>query len=602
MSDFVSTNELVARASKNLNLSVPSENENEKDEGGGDENTDGALSSSEKKEGGKEEITETRMKDSTTSESVLEEAPPTPVPMYDNTSNPTLKPEPNIMLDTNDLTQNSITGPSAFQHDLHVTFDPTTGELVGLPEEWSKIYKEATSTSSALDTPLGSSTSSTASLTPNSDKKKRNISMLNPSTWFRGKKDMESTTTQNGEIVIGTPYNVTHNTHVQADPHSSTGFTGLPEKWRMALKTSGITKEETMENPLAVLAALNFHMKGATGKNKLKKERQDQQKKESKSSSSSESETKKNRSKPTAILPSMTTLQEQLRGANDKIRKEDPRKYFHKFVRLGQGASGTVFSAIDKRDNVKKALKLAPVADLEELSNEIALQSIAEHENIVKFYEAFITDIEVCMVMELIQGASLTDVLGKEIKFSEEHIAYVCKCTLGALEMMHADFKLHRDIKSDNILVGNDGSCKIADFGFAIALTKEISKRQSVVGTPYWMAPELIKGEDYDAKVDVWSLGITCLEMADGEPPHMKEAPLRALLMITISGTPTLKEQRKWSREFRDFLNKSMVVNPKDRSSASELLDHPFLEKASTGEAFGQFVVKQLKKRGKYKP
>ena len=129
-----------------------------------------------------------------------------------------------------------------------------------------------------------------------------------------------------------------------------------------------------------------------------------------------------------------------------------------------------------------------------------------------------------------------------------------------------------------------------------------MSKRQSVVGTPYWMAPELIKGEDYDAKVDVWSLGITCLEMADGEPPHMKEAPLRALLMITISGTPTPKEPRKWSREFRDFLNKSMVVNPKDRSSASELLDHPFLEKASTVEAFGGFVVKQLKKRGKYKP
>ena len=116
------------------------------------------------------------------------------------------------------------------------------------------------------------------------------------------------------------------------------------------------------------------------------------------------------------------------------------------------------------------------------------------------------------------------------------------------------------------------------------------------------MAPELIKGEDYDAKIDIWSLGITCLEMADGEPPHMREAPLRALLLITISGTPKLKEPRKWSREFRDFLNKSMMVQAKDRSSAQELLVHPFLRTASTKEEFRAFVVKQLRRKGKYKP
>jgi len=592
MSEFISTDELVERASKSLNL-----NENSLEVEGENITVNEGNIDKIKEDDDK---TKEKEKNSTSLQAVEEKPPPTPVNMYDNTENPTLKPEPNIMFNTTDLTKESITGPSEFQHDLHVTFDPTTGELVGLPEEWAKLYKDGiSSSSSTLDTPLGSSTSSTASSNPNDGNKR---SMLNPSTWFR-KKSKDKNATPNGEIVIGTPYNVTHNTHVQADPHTSTGFSGLPEKWRMVLKSSGITKEETMANPVAVLTALNFHMKGATGKNKLKKKKlqQEQEKSSVQDSSTSDESEKRNKVKTTPVLPSMTTLQQQLKGANEKIQKEDPRKYFSKFVRLGQGASGTVFSAIDKRDNTKKALKLAPVADLDELSNEMALQSIAEHENIVKFYEAFITETEVCMVMELIQGASLTDILGTDIKFSEDHIAYVCKATLGALEMMHADFKLHRDIKSDNILVGNDGSCKIADFGFAIALTKEMSKRQSVVGTPYWMAPELIKGEDYDAKVDIWSLGITCLEMADGEPPHMREAPLRALLMITISGTPTLKEPRKWSREFRDFLNKSMVVNPQNRSSAADLMDHPFLGKASSQVEFASFVVKQLKRRGKYK-
>jgi len=129
--------------------------------------------------------------------------------------------------------------------------------------------------------------------------------------------------------------------------------------------------------------------------------------------------------------------------------------------------------------------------------------------------------------MEFVHGGTLTEVLGPTIDFPEAHIAFVCKQMLMGLAYLHRQHRLHRDIKSDNILVGFNGAVKLADFGFAVGLTEEQDKRRSVVGTPYWMAPELIRGLEYDAKVDVWSLGITAIEMAEGEPPHLHEPPLR---------------------------------------------------------------------------
>ena len=116
-----------------------------------------------------------------------------------------------------------------------------------------------------------------------------------------------------------------------------------------------------------------------------------------------------------------------------------------------------------------------------------------------------------------------SEVLGRAISWSEAQIAFVCKMCLKGLSYLHRHHRLHRDIKSDNILIDLDGNVKLADLGFAIGLTPERSRRTSVVGTPYWMAPELIRGLEYDSKVDVWSLGITVIEMAEGEPPLMDD-------------------------------------------------------------------------------
>ena len=188
------------------------------------------------------------------------------------------------------------------------------------------------------------------------------------------------------------------------------------------------------------------------------------------------------------------------------------------FLSPAQGASGVVYSALDTRSGKNVALKVAPIAELVDLTNEIAMQAMSKHGNIVNYIETFATTSEICIVMEFVGGGSLTDTLGVNFEMPESLIAWVCKEALQALAFVHRSHRIHRDIKSDNILVDSTtGKVKLADFGFAIGLTSDTSTRNSVVGTPYWMAPELIKSDEYGTGIDIWSLGITAIEMAEGE-------------------------------------------------------------------------------------
>jgi len=147
------------------------------------------------------------------------------------------------------------------------------------------------------------------------------------------------------------------------------------------------------------------------------------------------------------------------------------------------------------------------------------------------------------------------------------------------LNYLHSQNRIHRDIKSDNVLIHSNGTIKLADFGFAAQLTQSRNNRVTVVGTPYWMAPELIRGQPYDSKVDVWSLGIMGMEMAEGDPPYMEHPPLRALFLITTKGIPPVSRPEKWTENFKDFLNKNLTVEPQDRPTVAALLNHPFLLK-----------------------
>lgn len=169
--------------------------------------------------------------------------------------------------------------------------------------------------------------------------------------------------------------------------------------------------------------------------------------------------------------------------------------------------------------------------------------------------------------MENMDKGSLAAYVGPAVRFPEGAIAYVCRCILEVLAAMHAMHHIHRgageppfsriDIKSNNILINSEGMVKLSDFGNATSLTEE-DRRFSRMGTIYWIAPEIVKQEEYTSKADVWSLGITALEMADGAPPYKEEQPLQALLLIKSNPSPKPKHPEEWSEAFLDFIRRSL--------------------------------------------
>ncbi|KAJ8020780.1 Serine/threonine-protein kinase 4 [Holothuria leucospilota] len=267
--------------------------------------------------------------------------------------------------------------------------------------------------------------------------------------------------------------------------------------------------------------------------------------------------------------------------SEDNLRKA-PEEVFDLLEKLGEGSYGSVYKANHKETGQILAIKQVPVdTDLQEIIKEISIMQQCNSPHVVKYYGSYFKNTDLWIVMEYCGAGSVSDIMRRRSKtLTEAEIATILQSTLKGLEYLHFMRKIHRDIKAGNILLNNEGHSKLADFGVAGQLTDTMAKRNTVIGTPFWMAPEVIQEIGYDCKADIWSLGITALEMAQGKPPYADIHPMRAIFMIPTKPPPTFTEPERWSPEFIDFTSLCLVKNPEERATATDLLNHPFIKNA----------------------
>ncbi|KAI3976718.1 hypothetical protein MKX01_008576 [Papaver californicum] len=272
----------------------------------------------------------------------------------------------------------------------------------------------------------------------------------------------------------------------------------------------------------------------------------------------------------------------------DSVTREDPSTKYELLNELGKGSYGAVYKARDLKTSEMVAIKVISLSEgeegYEEIRGEIEMLQQCSHPNVVRYLGSYQGEEYLWIVMEYCGGGSVADLMNVTDEALEEHqIAFVCREALKGLSYLHSIFKVHRDIKGGNILLTEQGEVKLGDFGVAAQLTRTMSKRNTFIGTPHWMAPEVIQENRYDGKVDVWALGVSAIEMAEGLPPRSTVHPMRVLFMISIEPAPMLEDKEKWSLIFHDFVAKCLTKEPRLRPTATEMLKHKFIGKCKWG-------------------
>ncbi|XP_041350387.1 serine/threonine-protein kinase PAK 1-like isoform X2 [Gigantopelta aegis] len=260
--------------------------------------------------------------------------------------------------------------------------------------------------------------------------------------------------------------------------------------------------------------------------------------------------------------------------------KGDPKSKYDIIKEIGAGGFGVVYTAKPRNSECTVAIKVINIYKQEkheQVVAEIRVLKTCRHANLVSFVECYLVDAKLWVVMEFLDGGPLTEVVRYTV-MKENQIAAVCRECLKGLEYLHGRNIIHRDIKSDNVLLGLNGAVKLTDFGYCAQLSSERDKRRTNAGTTYWAAPEIVLRRPHGKKVDVWSLGITAIEMIDGVPPYFLEMPpFRASWMIASKGRPDIPVE-KLSKELGSYLYASLEVNVERRYDCTQLLALDFFK------------------------